>query len=68
MSDYNDTFDWFGDKVYIEFDIDSEGVFTPTLIQFDSSDALEYLKESYVTELTNEACDRLNGVTPLGAL
>ena len=60
MSNHNDTFDFFGDKVYLEFDIDSEGVFTPTLIQLDSPDALEHLKESYITELTNEACDRMN--------
>ena len=60
MSNHSDTFDWFGDKVYIEFDIDSEGTLTPTLIQLDSPDALEHLKTFYVLELTNEACDRMN--------
>ena len=59
---YNDSFDYFGADVYIEFDIDSENEFTATLIEVGGVELLEHLKHSYVNELLQEASDRINKI------
>ena len=68
MSLYRDSFDYYGVPVYIEYNIDDESVFTAELIEINGIELLEHLKPGYAAEILQEASDRINGVTPLGAL